>query len=451
MALQEQVFINFRGKNCRYGFVSYLKDELKDNNINVFTDEDARYIRKSKIALVVFSKHYADSYWCLDELVEIKKCMEVEKLHAIPIFYKVKAAHVKKQSGKFGENFLKLENDLLGELQGNARKRANSRIKRWRKSLVRVAGNIGLTYEKKSSEKDFVQKIVVEVKRAFAKISSEERKNYSSPIPSLEKEKTHLFHGQEPQNPIVFDVNQLGKLFHLSRPLEALSLERWNPESRTLFPGLLSSMQDRNSLGFLTGQFSMNPVEHLNLNNHSFFPQFQPNLQGLQPHSPFDSVQKATNWLALLKLTEQTYPALVFMNWDKMDQTVKNSILYQACRRSQQFANLLGLYNGGVDLVPVQRIGDNNASFLVQSNQSNPLPAKTILTGGMNVVPQLVAATHQGSNVDVPNGDDDPKERDDTSTTCFSLVCYWFRFCFCMSDDGKDEPLPTRRQRIRHR
>ncbi|CAG7861861.1 unnamed protein product [Brassica rapa] len=112
MAVQEplvphhQVFLNFRGVELRYGFVSYLETALKIAAINVFVDkhemrgEDEsslfRRIEGSKIALVVFSRRYMESKWCLNELAKIKECVDEKKLVAIPIFYKVKPSELEK-------------------------------------------------------------------------------------------------------------------------------------------------------------------------------------------------------------------------------------------------------------------------------------------------------------------------------------------------------------------
>lgn len=153
----DQVFISFRGKDERYGFLSHLMQKLDDANVNVFTDKDVTgqrlqtlfgQIRKSRIVIVIFSKNYADSDWCLDELVEIRKCFETEALKAvIPIFHKVKVSSVKKQSGKFGERFLALQNSLLAkEVDKKEIKHINSRIKRWKKALKVVTEIAGLTH-----------------------------------------------------------------------------------------------------------------------------------------------------------------------------------------------------------------------------------------------------------------------------------------------------------------
>lgn len=118
-----QVFISFRGKDARERFLPLLKDRLKRSKVNVFTDEDAagvplehllEEIRNSRIAVVLLSKNYAESHWCLNELVEIKKCIETKKLDfVIPVFSKVKTSHVKKQTGSLGKSFWLIRNLCL--------------------------------------------------------------------------------------------------------------------------------------------------------------------------------------------------------------------------------------------------------------------------------------------------------------------------------------------------
>ncbi|KAL1195412.1 Disease resistance protein RPS4B [Cardamine amara subsp. amara] len=103
---QHQVFISFRGSDIRHNFFSFLKDALIKNGINVVTDEDAprgkpidenllKLIRDSRIAVVIFSENYPESTWCLDELVEIEKRMELKMLDSCPIFFEVETCHVK--------------------------------------------------------------------------------------------------------------------------------------------------------------------------------------------------------------------------------------------------------------------------------------------------------------------------------------------------------------------
>lgn len=143
-----QVFINFRGK-LRQGFISFLVAALKEKNINVFIDEHetrGKYlislfdrIGESKIALVIFSEGYTESKWCLDELVQIKECMDQEKLIVIPIFYKIDLAVVKRLRGKFGDKFRDLEDKYQHEPE---------RPQKWKEAIVSVCQTFALSLPK---------------------------------------------------------------------------------------------------------------------------------------------------------------------------------------------------------------------------------------------------------------------------------------------------------------
>lgn len=115
---QDQVFINFRGVELRYNFVSHLEKCLKRNAINAFIDTDEemgqelnvllKRIEGSRIALAIFSPKYTESNWCLKELAKMKERMDQSKLVVIPIFYKVEPATVKELKGEFGDKFREL-------------------------------------------------------------------------------------------------------------------------------------------------------------------------------------------------------------------------------------------------------------------------------------------------------------------------------------------------------
>lgn len=93
------VFLSFRGFDTRYNFTGHLDNALKRRGIDSFIDDKLRRgdditalfdkIEQSKIAIIVFSKNYANSAWCLRELVKILECRERNKLVVVPIFYKV--------------------------------------------------------------------------------------------------------------------------------------------------------------------------------------------------------------------------------------------------------------------------------------------------------------------------------------------------------------------------
>lgn len=123
-ASPHQVFINFRGKDVGFSFVSHLVSAFLRKGVDVFIDKYERKdedfgeifnkIEDSKIALVVFSSRYAESTWCLDELVKIKERVDEGKLQVIPILYKVEPSQVQQLNGDFGGklwNLWKLHRD----------------------------------------------------------------------------------------------------------------------------------------------------------------------------------------------------------------------------------------------------------------------------------------------------------------------------------------------------
>ncbi|CAA7032848.1 unnamed protein product [Microthlaspi erraticum] len=79
------VFPSFSGKDVRVAFLSHFHKELDRKLITVFRDDQiersrslspelVQAIKDSRISVVVFSKNYASSSWCLNELLEIVKC-----------------------------------------------------------------------------------------------------------------------------------------------------------------------------------------------------------------------------------------------------------------------------------------------------------------------------------------------------------------------------------------
>ncbi|KAJ0233451.1 Leucine-rich repeat-containing protein [Hirschfeldia incana] len=152
------VFINFRG-DVRKGIVSHIRKALERNKINAYIDEEEMKgkhldilfsrIEESRIALAIFSTHYAESKWCLDELVKINECVHSRKLVVIPIFYNVKTGDVKKQEGVFGEMFNRLKAGTSD---------VDKHFK-WKKALEDVTQRIGITFSQKS-EAELVEEIV---------------------------------------------------------------------------------------------------------------------------------------------------------------------------------------------------------------------------------------------------------------------------------------------------
>ncbi|KAL9994339.1 putative TIR domain, P-loop containing nucleoside triphosphate hydrolase [Helianthus debilis subsp. tardiflorus] len=123
------VFLSFRGVDTRKTFVDHLYSSLGRSLIITYKDDEAlprgesirpslfKAIEESRIAVIIFSKHYADSSWCLDELAHIMKCKEDDELVVIPIFYDVDPSDVRKQQGDFGMAFAQQEAQNINKAQ----------------------------------------------------------------------------------------------------------------------------------------------------------------------------------------------------------------------------------------------------------------------------------------------------------------------------------------------
>ncbi|XP_019163525.1 PREDICTED: toll/interleukin-1 receptor-like protein [Ipomoea nil] len=112
------VFLNFGGKDTRHNFVRPLHKALCLEGINAFKDDinlnKGNWIRKElfgaieacRIAIVVLSKNYATSTWCLDELARIMKYENNHNNRTIfPVFYDVCPSDVRHLRGSFAQAF----------------------------------------------------------------------------------------------------------------------------------------------------------------------------------------------------------------------------------------------------------------------------------------------------------------------------------------------------------
>ncbi|KAL1220490.1 Disease resistance protein RPS6 [Cardamine amara subsp. amara] len=157
------VFPSFSGGDIRKTFHSHFLKELDRKLIVAFKDNEIersqsldpvlkQAIKTSRIAMVVFSEKYPSSSWCLDELVEIVKCMEELGQLVIPVFYGLDPSHVRKQTGNFGEAFAKT---CLNKTEGE--------IKLWRQSLTKVANVLGYHSQNWPNEAKMIEAIANDV------------------------------------------------------------------------------------------------------------------------------------------------------------------------------------------------------------------------------------------------------------------------------------------------
>ena len=139
------VFLSFRGEDTRNGFTDHLYKALCDNGMHTFIDDDLqrgeeiseellKTIERSMISVVVISKNYAGSHWCLDELVKIMQCRTNGQL-VLPVFYEVSPSEVRKLEGNFAVACTKFEEKFKNKVQS------------WRTALSEVANLVGWHYD----------------------------------------------------------------------------------------------------------------------------------------------------------------------------------------------------------------------------------------------------------------------------------------------------------------
>lgn len=134
------VFVSFRGEDVRKTFVSHLFCELDRMGINAFRDdldlqsksissELVNAIKGSRFAIVVVSRNYAASSWCLDELLKIMECKETIDQTIVPVFYEIDPSDVRRHRGGFGE-----------DVESHSDK---EKVRKWKEALTKLASISG--------------------------------------------------------------------------------------------------------------------------------------------------------------------------------------------------------------------------------------------------------------------------------------------------------------------
>ncbi|KAF3963652.1 hypothetical protein CMV_011980 [Castanea mollissima] len=144
LTYEYEVLVSFRGKDTCTSFTSHFLAALDHKRIHAYRDDInlprggeigpklLKAIETARIAIVVFSKKYATSDWCSDELVKIMECKSVLNQRVLPIFYDVSQFKVPKQKGIFAKALL----------NGPVHK-----VNNWRAELTKAANLTGLHLE----------------------------------------------------------------------------------------------------------------------------------------------------------------------------------------------------------------------------------------------------------------------------------------------------------------
>jgi len=149
-----EVFINHRGPDTKLSIAGHLYNHLHKLGVQVFLDQEemekgdfftsqiAAAIQAASIHIAIFSPGYADSEWCLNELLlmmESEGSKESDRSTIIPIFYGVKPTDLR--WGVYAKALNKLKEKKTTDPQTHQEKpRYNSDIiEKWRNALLRVS------------------------------------------------------------------------------------------------------------------------------------------------------------------------------------------------------------------------------------------------------------------------------------------------------------------------
>ncbi|KAK4725934.1 hypothetical protein R3W88_030851 [Solanum pinnatisectum] len=160
------VFLSFRGEDTRRNFVSHLYNSLELRGIHTFKDDERletgksisdellKAIQESKFAIVIFSKSYASSRWCLEELAHIIKCKKELEQIVIPVFYDVSPSDVRHQHPPFADSFLQHEEKCKDDME---------KVQRWRGAFAEAGKISGYHLQNFKDEAECIKKLVDDI------------------------------------------------------------------------------------------------------------------------------------------------------------------------------------------------------------------------------------------------------------------------------------------------
>ncbi|GLT65989.1 hypothetical protein SLA2020_383850 [Shorea laevis] len=158
------VFLSFRGEDVRKTFLGHLYSALNRVGFRTYKDDNELErggdiapslldaIEHSRIAIVVFSENYADSRWCLDELVKILDCRDKLGQMVLPVFFRVDPSDVRNQRGIFGKAFACHQKVTM------------DKVERWKTALTNAANLAGFDLQSvNGDESELINKIIEDV------------------------------------------------------------------------------------------------------------------------------------------------------------------------------------------------------------------------------------------------------------------------------------------------
>ncbi|XP_057860686.2 disease resistance protein Roq1 [Cryptomeria japonica] len=168
------VFINHRGPDVKTTLALQLYNSLQDLDAQVFLDSEEKEIgcsfpstittaiRSATVHIAIFSPKYAESVWCLEELVLMLQTTAM----IIPVFYDgVQPSDLRHvEAGKYADAFV--THTQKGRCNGE-------QLEAWKNALKNESLTAGFESSKYKNDSDLCESIVVEVKKELERKAPE--------------------------------------------------------------------------------------------------------------------------------------------------------------------------------------------------------------------------------------------------------------------------------------
>ncbi|GAU49373.1 hypothetical protein TSUD_252470 [Trifolium subterraneum] len=144
-----QIFLSFRGEDTRNSFTGFLYQALSQGGFKTFMDDGGlqtgdqispsllNAIEESRLSIIVLSENYANSTWCLEELVKILECKKSKTQIVWPIFYKVDPSDIRHLRKSYGKDMAQHQNNSGIN---------SERVQKWKSALIEVSNLSGKSY-----------------------------------------------------------------------------------------------------------------------------------------------------------------------------------------------------------------------------------------------------------------------------------------------------------------
>ncbi|GKA23161.1 NB-ARC domains-containing protein [Tanacetum coccineum] len=153
--------------------MDHLFNDFEQKGIHAFRDNNDfprgeyispqlyKAIKESRFLIVIFSKDYASSSWCLRELVKILECKKIEnpKYEVRIIFYDVKPNVVRKQTGSYAEAFA--QHDVLNRAD----------VDKWKEALCVASDLSGFDLQEMTN--GYESKFIANISKEILKVISD--------------------------------------------------------------------------------------------------------------------------------------------------------------------------------------------------------------------------------------------------------------------------------------